>query len=138
MQKRFKSEKHNVLTEEINKITLISNDDKRMQSIDSIETYAYGTRKHLVSEKEEIKYNSIIKWYKNDYLRWCYKRKYKRTSFKLATNSWYSIQNINNWRLWIWKTNSLFDIISQQPDIDKIYLYAKDPYEAIYPFLIKK
>ena len=30
MQKRFKSEKHNVLTEEINKITLISNDDKRM------------------------------------------------------------------------------------------------------------
>ena len=42
------------------------------------------------------------------------------------------------YRLWIWKTNSLFDIISQQPDIDKIYLYAKDPYEAIYSFLIKK
>ena len=28
------------------------------------------------------------------------------------------------------KTNSLFNIISQQPDIDQIYLYAKDPYEA--------
>ena len=26
------------------------------------------------------------------------------------------------------KTNSLFNIISQQPDIYKIYLYAKDPY----------
>ena len=37
---RFKSEMHNVFTEEINKIALSSNDDKRMQSIDSIETYA--------------------------------------------------------------------------------------------------
>ena len=26
-----------------------------MESIDSIETYAYGTKKDLVSEKEEIK-----------------------------------------------------------------------------------
>ena len=37
----FKIERHNVFTEEINKIALSSNDDKRMQSIDSIETYAY-------------------------------------------------------------------------------------------------
>ena len=35
-----------------------------MQSIDSIETYAYGTRKDLVSEKEEIKCNNVIKRYK--------------------------------------------------------------------------
>ena len=60
-QQRFKSEKHNVFTEEINKIVLSSNDDKRMQSIDSIETYAYGTSKDLKSEKEEIKCNNIIK-----------------------------------------------------------------------------
>ena len=39
-QQRFKSERHNVFTEEIDKIALGSNDDKRMQSIDSIETYA--------------------------------------------------------------------------------------------------
>ena len=32
-----------------------------MQSIDSIETYVYGTSKVLVSEKEEIKYKNIIK-----------------------------------------------------------------------------
>ena len=51
-------------TEEINKIALRSNDDKRMYSIDSIETYAYGTRKDLVSEKEDIKCNNIIKQYK--------------------------------------------------------------------------
>ena len=48
-QQRFKSERHNVFTEEINKIALSSNDDKRMQSIDLIETYAYGTNKDLVN-----------------------------------------------------------------------------------------
>ena len=41
------TERHNVLTEEINKIALSSNDDKRMQLSDSIETYAYGTRQRL-------------------------------------------------------------------------------------------
>ena len=42
IHQRFKSERHNVFTEEIRKIVLSSNDDKRMQSIDLIETYAYG------------------------------------------------------------------------------------------------
>ena len=65
-QQKFKSERHNVFTKEINNIALSSNDDKRIQSIDSIETYAYGTNKDLVSEKEVIKYNNIIKRYKND------------------------------------------------------------------------
>ena len=64
IQQRFKSERHNVFTEDINKIALISNDDKRIQSIDLIETYAYGTKKVLVSDKEEIKCSNIIKWYK--------------------------------------------------------------------------
>ena len=36
------------------------------------------------------------------------------------------------------KGNSLFNLINQQPDIDKIYLYAKDPYEAKYQYLINK
>ena len=36
------------------------------------------------------------------------------------------------------KTNSLFNLINQQPDVDKIYLYTKDPYEAKYQFLINK
>ena len=34
------------------------------------------------------------------------------------------------------KTNALLNLISNQPDIDKIYLYAKDLYEAKYPYLI--
>ena len=35
-----------------------------MQSIALIETYAYGTRKDIVSEKEEAKCNNRIKQYK--------------------------------------------------------------------------
>ena len=46
-QQRFKSERHNVFTKEINKIALSSNDNKRMQSTDLIETYAYGMNKDL-------------------------------------------------------------------------------------------
>ena len=34
------------------------------------------------------------------------------------------------------KTNVLLNLIENQPDIDKIYLYAKDPYEAKYQYLI--
>ena len=36
------------------------------------------------------------------------------------------------------KTNVLLSLIENQPDIDKIYLYAKDPYEAKYQYLINK
>ena len=65
-QKRFKIERNNFFTEEINKIALNSNVNNIMQPIDSIETYAYGMSKDLVSEKEEIKCNNITKQYKND------------------------------------------------------------------------
>ena len=33
---------------------------------------------------------------------------------------------------------SLLNLIENQTDIDKIYLYAKDPYEAKYQYLINK
>ena len=36
------------------------------------------------------------------------------------------------------KTNKLLNLINNQLDIDKIYLYAKDPYEAKYQYLINK
>ena len=60
IQQRFISETHNLFTKEINKIALSSNDDKRIQTIDMIETYKYGTSKALISEKKEIKYNKTI------------------------------------------------------------------------------
>ena len=40
-QQRFKSEAHNVYTEEVNKIALSSNDDKRLQTCDRITSYPY-------------------------------------------------------------------------------------------------
>ena len=36
------------------------------------------------------------------------------------------------------KTNALLNLISHEPDIDKIVLYAKDPYETKYQLLINK
>ena len=36
------------------------------------------------------------------------------------------------------KTNGLLNLINNQPDIAKIYLYAKDPYETKHQFLINK
>ena len=36
------------------------------------------------------------------------------------------------------KTNALLNLINNQPDIEKIYLYAKDPYDAKYQYLINK
>ena len=36
------------------------------------------------------------------------------------------------------KTNILLNLINNQPDIDKIYLHAKDPYETKYQFLTNK
>ena len=36
------------------------------------------------------------------------------------------------------KTNSLLNLINQQPHIDKIYLYTRDSFEGNYQFLINK
>ena len=36
------------------------------------------------------------------------------------------------------KTNAVFNLIENQPDIDEIYLFAKDPHEAKYQYLINK
>ena len=42
-QQRFKSHNHKVFTEEVNKIAISSNDDKRIQDFDGITIHAYGT-----------------------------------------------------------------------------------------------
>ena len=36
------------------------------------------------------------------------------------------------------KSNALLNLINNQPYIDKIYLYAKDPFETKYQYLINK
>ena len=51
-QQRFKSERHDIYTEEINKIALSSNDDKRLQNFDRIISYPHGTSAGKVCKTE--------------------------------------------------------------------------------------
>ena len=51
-QQRFKSDHHKVYTEEVNKIALSSDNDKRLQTSDGIETYPYGANEFKVRESE--------------------------------------------------------------------------------------
>ena len=51
-QQRFKSDHHKVYTEEVNKIALSSNDDKRLQTFNRVTTYPYGTNVFKVCESE--------------------------------------------------------------------------------------
>ena len=68
LQERFKSYNHDVYTEEVNKIALSNNDDKRLQSFDGITTYLYGINALKVAETEMLmvkdlflkNYNEIV------------------------------------------------------------------------------
>ena len=62
----------------------------------------------------------------------------KKKNPSRSISSWLSIQNISIGGSGSEKTNLLLNLINQQPDIDKIYFYAKDPYEAKHQFLINK
>ena len=53
-QLRFKSDHHDVYTEEVNKTALHSNDDKRLQTFDRVTTYPYGTNAFKVCESEML------------------------------------------------------------------------------------
>ena len=52
LQQRFKSYSHNVYTEQINKIPLSSNGDKRLKAFDKITMYPYGANAFKVCESE--------------------------------------------------------------------------------------
>ena len=58
-QQRFRSYNHKVYTEQVNKIALSSNDDKRIQTYDKVATYPYGTNVFKVCENEMLSKN---KW----------------------------------------------------------------------------
>ena len=53
-QQRFKSYNNDVYAEEVNKIALSANDDKRLQTFDKITTYPYGTNDFKVCESEML------------------------------------------------------------------------------------
>ena len=51
-QQRFRSDKHDIYTEEINKVALSFNDDKRLISYDGITTYPYGIGAGILCKQE--------------------------------------------------------------------------------------
>ena len=80
-QQKFKSDHHNVYTEEVNKIALSSNDNKTLQTFDRVTTYPYGTNAFKVCESEmlmvkdlffeKLQWNSVTtRNIKNDQLWW--------------------------------------------------------------------
>ena len=58
-QQRFKNESHDVYTQEINKIALSSNDEKRLQTFDRITSYPYRTSPGKVCKTEILSKVSI-------------------------------------------------------------------------------
>ena len=60
LQQRSKSGHHKVYTEEVNKIALNSDDDKRLQTFGKIETYPYGTNAFKVCESEIMAVRDLL------------------------------------------------------------------------------
>ena len=59
-QQRFKSDHHKVYTEEVNKIALSSDDDKRLQTFNRVTTYPYGTPAVKECENEMMMVRDFI------------------------------------------------------------------------------
>ena len=59
LHQRFKIETHNVYTLEINKIALISNDNKRLQTFDRITSYPHGTSVRKVCKTDYQEFVNI-------------------------------------------------------------------------------
>ena len=60
LQRRFKSDHHKVYTEDVNKIAWSSNDNKRLQTFNGIETYPYGTPAVKVCENEMMAVRDLL------------------------------------------------------------------------------
>ena len=61
-QHRFRSDHHKMHTEEVNKISLSSNDDKKIQTFDKVTTYPFGTNVFKVCENEMLLKKIDRKW----------------------------------------------------------------------------
>ena len=88
--------------------------------------------KNLVCQKQEIKCNNTVKQY---YI--------SKEGIKEHNSNWLEIPD-HPYKILIaggsgsGKTNALLNLTNHQSDIDKIYLYPKDPYEAKCQLLINK
>ena len=134
-QQRFRTEKINAFTEEVDKIALRANDD-RIQSINSTETYTFKMSEGLICKKEEIKCTNTIKQYKNDQLVTKHEKLNLNINWPQTVDHIYRALIIGG--SGFGKINALLNLIVQHPDIDKMYLYAKDTNETKYQLLLNK
>ena len=144
-QQRFKSDCHNVYTEEINKIALSSNNDKRLQTSDTIKRYPYGANALKVCESKMLIVERFIPWkiIITINIKMINLDNYVNENKTRHNKTWPYIPDHPYIILIIagsesGKTNVLLNLIENQPDIDKIYLYAKDPFKSKYQYLINK
>ena len=119
--KGIKPKNHNLGTYETNKISLSCFDDKRYILKNGINTLAYGHK-----DIKMINLDSIT-----------------NENNKKHNEKWPYIPD-HPYRIIIiggsgsGKTNALINLINEQNDIDKIYLYARDLSEPKYEYLVKK
>ena len=95
-------------------------------------------RKDLIFKKEKIKRYNIIKQYKMFNFDYVTKKEIKEHNLNWAKIPDYPFRILIIGGFGSGKTNGLINLINNEPDIDKIYLNAKDPYEAKYQLLINK
>ena len=95
---------------------------KSLKSIDSIETYAYGTNEDLLCKKEETNYDDddVAKENINKH----------NPNWLLIPDHPYGILIIAHSGLG--KTTAFLNLTNHKMYTDKIYLYPKDPFEAKY------
>ena len=101
-----------------------ANDDKRIKSLDSIATYAFGTSRDLVCEKEVIRCNNIMQQYKFDLIYFVIQENIKEhnPSWPQISSDPYRILIIRGSGLG--KTNALLKLINHKLYTDKIYFYS--------------
>ena len=116
-----------------------TNDDKRLRSIDSTETYAYGTSEDIIHVIEKTKrYNimqkclTLIIFHKK--IQNKKNKRYNVIHKCLTSIKEYNPKKHSGSR----KTNALLNLINNEPDIGKTYLYAKYLHEAKYQLLINR
>ena len=141
-REKFNSEKYNVFTEVIDKVASSWNDDKRMQSI-----YLIKTCICIWNEQRSSKWkrSDSMKQYNKTMLRMINFNNVTNKSIKEHNPNWPQIPDHPCWILvfggsGLGETNSLFNLTNQQPDTDKISLYAKQKrnYSFIWMIFIKK
>ena len=106
---------HNVFIEEVNKIALSSNDNKRLQTFDGIISYPYGANPGKVYKKELLQYLNI-KWL--ILMIWRMKIKQNITQ----TDHIFSIIHTEYGSSASGKTKALSNLINNQSGIHKVYL----------------